>query len=304
MSWARNRPDIVIDPGRASSVPRSRSRRSTPTRLAAAREPGSIVSRSISCDWRLRTRTSGPGKHRSRSPTERAPPVRVPVATTPAPEIPNARSIHMRGRPVSVVGPAAASSAASASTRSSMPWPVTADTSTTGHDSATLPATCSSTSIFESSTRSESARSTRVIAMTPCATPRRSRTARCSSDCGIQPSSAATTNKATSSPPTPASMFLMNRSWPGTSTKPTASPPIGAQAKPRSMVRPRSFSSVHRSGSRPVSACTNVDLPWSTCPAVPMIGIRSRPTRRQQSRPHRGGRNADSPVRRRLFAPR
>ncbi len=37
---------------------------------------------------------------------------------------------------------------------------------------------------------------------------------------------------------------------------------------PRSMVRPRCFSSVRRSGSTPVSARTSVDFPWSTCPAV------------------------------------
>ena len=47
---------------------------------------------------------------------------------------------------------------------------------------------------------------------------------RCSSLWGIQPSLAATTSSATSTAPTPASMFLMKRSWPGTSTKPTSLP--------------------------------------------------------------------------------
>ena len=36
-----------------------------------------------------------------------------------------------------------------------------------------------------------------------------------------------------------------------------------------SMVMPRSFSSLRRSGSIPVSARTRLDLPWSMCPAVP-----------------------------------
>ena len=39
-------------------------------------------------------------------------------------------------------------------------------------------------------------------------------------------------------------------------------------AKPRSIVRPRRFSSSNRSGSVPVSARTSDDLPWSTWPAV------------------------------------
>ena len=95
--------------------------------------------------------------------------------------------------------------------------------------------------------------------------------ARCSRVCGITPSSAATTSSARSMPPTPASMFLMKRSWPGTSTMLTSRPPGSVhQAKPRSMVRPRAFSSAQRSGSMPLSASTSVLLPWSTCPAVPM----------------------------------
>ena len=62
-------------------------------------------------------------------------------------------------------------------------------------------------------------------------------------------------------PPTPASMFLTNRSWPGTSTKATSTSPIDACAKPRSMVMPRAFSSFSRSGSVPVSASTSALLP-------------------------------------------
>ena len=49
--------------------------------------------------------------------------------------------------------------------------------------------------------------------------------------------------------------------------------PLGrvSQAKPRSMVIPRSFSSRSRSGSIPVRAWMSVDLPWSTWPAVPTV---------------------------------
>ena len=51
----------------------------------------------------------------------------------------------------------------------------------------------------------------------------------------------------------------------------TSCPPGSlSQAKPRSMAMPRSFSSCKRSGSMPVNALISVDLPWSTCPAVPM----------------------------------
>ena len=52
-----------------------------------------------------------------------------------------------------------------------------------------------------------SARSARVTTSRPCRTPSASSAARCSADCGIQPSSAATTNSAAGTGPTPASMF-------------------------------------------------------------------------------------------------
>ena len=75
---------------------------------------------------------------------------------------------------------------------------------------------------------------------TPCVIPRSSRMRRCSSLWGIHPSSAPTTNSATSTAPTPASMFLRKRTCPGTSTK-AISAPLGnvVKAKPRSMVSPR-----------------------------------------------------------------
>ena len=120
-----------------------------------------------------------------------------------------------------------------------------------------------------------SARSDRVITSSPLRMPRASSTARCSADCGIQPSSAATVNTTAGTGPTPASMFGTKRSWPGTSTNAIRSPEGSlSHANPRSMVMPRRFSSAHRSGSIPVRARSRVDLPWSTWPAVAMTCMR------------------------------
>ena len=55
--------------------------------------------------------------------------------------------------------------------------------------------------------------------------------ARCSRVWGMTLSSAATTSSARSIPPTPASMFLMKRSWPGTSTMLTSR--AAGEGKPR-----------------------------------------------------------------------
>ena len=138
-----------------------------------------------------------------------------------------------------------------------------------------VPRNTSRTSSCTSASHSSSSmRSIFVSATTPRRTRSKSRIARCSRVCGITASSAATTSIARSIPPTPASMFLMKSSCPGTSTMLTSSP-LGSviHAKPKSIVIWRAFSSFSRSGSMPVRACTSVDLPWSTCPAVPMTRI-------------------------------
>jgi len=63
-------------------------------------------------------------------------------------------------------------------------------------------------------------------------------------------------------PPTPASMFFTNRSCPGTSTISIVNPSGSSRnAKPRSIVMPRAFSSGRRSVSVPVSALTREVLP-------------------------------------------
>jgi hypothetical protein len=100
-----------------------------------------------------------------------------------------------------------------------------------------------------------------VSAITPAGIWSRRQIAKCSRVCGMTDSSAATTSSTASIPPTPASMFLMNRSWPGTSTNATLNPPISTCANPRSIVMPRAFSSFNRSGSVPVNARTSVLLP-------------------------------------------
>ena len=103
--------------------------------------------------------------------------------------------------------------------------------------------------------------------------PRAQRRAMCSRVCGIVPLSAATTRRAIWIPPAPASILRMNFSWPGTSTNAISgsSGRGGRRANPRSIVIPRCCSSKKRSGFTPVRACTRVDLPWSICPAVPMM---------------------------------
>src|SRR5712692_1351319 len=112
--------------------------------------------------------------------------------------------------------------------------------------------------------RFSSARSAFVIRKMPRLTPSRCRMSRCSSLCGITPSSAATVNSTRSIPCAPASMLRMNRSWPGTSITPARVPsPSVKYANPRSIEMPRSFSSLRRSVSCPVSALISAVLPWS-----------------------------------------
>ncbi len=112
-----------------------------------------------------------------------------------------------------------------------------------------------------SSIVSASARSAFVIATSPAGTPSSRQISKCSLVWGITDSSAATTRTTASKPPTPASMFLTNRSWPGTSTNENANSSVDQCANPRSIVMPRAFSSFNRSGSVPVSACTSALFP-------------------------------------------
>ena len=212
-----------------------------------------------------------PGTISTGCPASSEPSMSVPVTTVPNPATANERSTGNRGRPTSRRCCVSSSAASIAAASSCTPSPVVAETACTGDPASVVVASSSSTSNCTSARMSASARSDFVMTASPRRTPSRSSIARCSRVCGITDSSAATISSARSIPPTPASMFLMKRSWPGTSTMLT-SRPLGSvtHAKPRSMVMPRRFSSARRSGSMPVSACTSVDFPWSTWPAVPM----------------------------------
>ena len=193
----------------------------------------------------------------------------MPVTTVPNPCIENVRSIGSRVAPPSRGRVTCVDASRSAARRSSSPAPVRADTEITGACSRNDPATSSRTSRRTSSNVSSSTRSDLVRTTMPCSTCRRRQMSKCSRVCGITDSSAATIRSTQSSPPTPASIVFTNRSWPGTSTNATVSPSSTVWAKPSSIVMPRSFSSLSRSGSIPVSACTSALLPWSMCPAVP-----------------------------------
>ena len=193
----------------------------------------------------------------------------MPVTTVPAPRAANARSIQRRGRPRSSAAGTVVNKSSSAPRNSSRPSLAGASVATTGTPSRNVSATRSSTSRRANSTKSGAATADLVRATTPCPTPSNSRIRRCSSDCGFHPSVAATTNKQASTAPTPASMFLIKRTCPGTSTSDSTAPEGRVvDPNPKSMVNPRAFSSANRSGSVPVSASTSVDLPWSTWPAV------------------------------------
>jgi hypothetical protein len=122
------------------------------------------------------------------------------------------------------------------------------------------------------SSHSGSTMSVLVSATTPVEMPSREQISRCSRVWGMTPSSAAMTSTTKSMPAAPATMFFTKRSCPGTSTMPSLLPPgRSRKAKPSSMVMPRFFSSARRSQSMPVRAFTSVVLPWSMCPAVPMM---------------------------------
>ena len=208
-------------------------------------------------------------------PRVSAPLVSVPVTTTPLPFMVKTRSIDRRGLPASFLGITCKTSSSILCLSSSILVPVLALTLTIGALENTVP---SNFSRISSSTRPSQSGSltTSILFKTtmPCFICSRFKICKCSSVCGIHPSSAAITSRAASIPPTPAIIVLTKSSWPGTSTIPIIFPDESRnQAKPRSMVISRSFSSGKRSGSMDVNAWIRADLPWSICPAVPIIAM-------------------------------
>ena len=225
------------------------------------------------CDWMPRTFVLIPfGRTSTSCSVLMAPESRVPVMTVPKPFMVNTRSMGRRRMPFDDLGETSFASLSSSRTRAGRFSAVLDETGTIGDFSRNVPLTNSRTSSWTRASQSFSTMSILVRTMSPFFTCRRSQMARCSRVWGMMPSSAAMTSITMSMPPTPASMFLIRPSWPGTSTMPRRLPPgVSREAKPRSRVMPRSFSSLRRSGSVPVRALTRLDFPWSICPAVPRM---------------------------------
>ena len=199
-------------PATPSISPRSSAATASPTKLSATRWPGNA--RGVSpCTWIPRTRqTVRDGKAISSSPTATGASCSVPVTTVPTPLIVKQRSIGRRGAASVVSARArqasqqAATCSSSAASRSSIPAPVLDDTGTIDASANTVSERKSSTSSSASSIISLSARSHIVSATTMCVTPNSSSTCTCSRVCGITPSTADTTNTATSMPVAPCTM--------------------------------------------------------------------------------------------------
>src|SRR6204780_96235 len=200
------------------------------------------------------------------------PEARVPVTTAPNPRMAKARSIGIRKYCDASFSGTVDANFASSARNSSSPAPVVALTATIGASSRNEPRTNSPASSRASSNKTPSGRSALVRTTMPFRMPNNIQISKCSRVCGFMDSSEAKTKRTRSMPLTPASMFLMNLSWPGTSTKPRRTFSESWRcAKPRSMDMPRCFSSLRRSVSMPVSARTKAVLPWSIWPAVPIM---------------------------------
>src|SRR5437660_9113920 len=261
-------------PGVASTMPRLSAVCSMPAKLTAVRCPGMARSTAFPPDSTPRTRSRLPaGSNATSSPAPTVPETSVPVTTDPNPFIANARSIGKRKYPDPSRIATLDAAWRKAFFKSSSPARVLALTAIIGASSRNDPRKYSWASSRTNSSVSVSTRSLLVSATTPRLTPSRRQISKCSRVCGLMDSSAATTSSSTSIPAAPASMLLTNRSCPGTSTKPKRTSFSSRKAKPRSMVMPRRFSSSSGSGCVPVSASTNADLPWSMCPAVPMMTL-------------------------------
>ena len=248
-----------------ATSPRASSLLSTPTSANAVRRPGTARSAAWPCTSIERTRTSrSSGSRRTASPTATVPVQVDPVTTVPAPATAKTRSIGNRNRSSAGRSTRSFATRRSADRSSSSPSPVSADVAIDGSHGTRLRFSRSLTSDRTRSSHSGSTKSCLVMTGMPRPTPSSSMMARCSSVCGMSPSSAATTSRATSMPVAPASMLRTNPSCPGTSTTLAWTwSPRGSGAKPRSIVIPRRFSSSHRSVSTPVRALTSAVLPWS-----------------------------------------
>src|SRR6266850_3612255 len=255
-------------------MPRFSAVWSIPARFTAVRCPGVARSTCFPPDCTPRTRSRSPlGNNSTSSPVLTLPEISVPVTTEPNPFIAKARSIGSRKYCCASLTNVSDAASLNAFFSSTSPLPVLALTATSGARSRNEPRRNSSASIRTSSSVSASTKSLLVSATTPRFTPSSRQISKCWRVCGLMDSSAAITSNSTSIPAAPASMLLMKRSCPGTSTKPKRTPFSSRKAKPKSIVIPRRFSSARRSGCVPVNASTRADLPWSMCPAVPTMTL-------------------------------
>ena len=194
----------------------------------------------------------------------------VPVTTVPLPSAANTRSTQSRGRPRSAAAPASTTSSSSAARSSSSPCAGHGRHGDHRHAVEERPRDV----LGHVERREFAAARRRRGRPSSRRSPRgRRRAARgCAGAppiCGFHPSVAATTNTQRRPRRRRRACWAGTARAPGTSTKLSAAPDGSVVwANPRSIVRPRRFSSASRSGSVPVSASTSDDLPWSTWPAV------------------------------------
>ena len=181
-------------------------------------------------------------------------------------------SIGSLGRPLGLFSGRVFTISKIASLQPSIPAPVFVDTSTILAFSSMVPRNSSRISSFTMEIQSSSTKSHLVSTTMQFSMPSRERMSKCSLVWGMIPSSAATTRSTISIPQTPETICCINFSCPGTSMTPQRVPSFKSnQVKPSSMVIPRSCSSFKRSVSLPVKARIRDVLPWSMCPAVPIM---------------------------------
>jgi len=235
--------------------PRLTESLSSPWKLIAVLVPASTLSTLLPWTWIPRTfEVIFDGNIMMLSPVFTLPDARVPVITVPKPFM--EKTLSTGSRNMGEKG------------RSGIWWQILSRVST----KRSSPSPVVEETAMASSMSSSSTRSILVKAINPYLIPMRVQISMCSLVWGITASSAAMAMETMSMPLAPATMFLINLSWPGTSTIPTTSPPGRVmEANPSSIVIPLCFSSLSLSVSMPVNARIRLVFPWSMWPAVPRI---------------------------------
>ena len=146
------------------------------------------------------------------SPTCKLPLINVPVTTVPNPETVNTLSIGNRAAPKLSLAATSSVIRSISRVKASNPIPLTAETGMIRASAKNVCESCSRISSCIKSNHSESTKSALVKAIIPFLTCNKETIFKCSRVCGMIPSSAAMTKMTTSRPPTPANIFLINRS--------------------------------------------------------------------------------------------